>query len=585
MKILLSTLNSKYVQSNLAIRYLRSSVKDLPLEISLQEYNINQRLEYIIGEIYRCQADLLAFSCYIWNLEPTLEICQILKQVAPEIRVVLGGPEVSFQAEKFLVEHPYIDYIVRGEGEETFRQLLLALLHGSDLIELPGLTSWHKGQVVSGRERPLLTDLDQIPSPFSEHLEEYENKLVYYESSRGCPFNCQYCLSATIPGVRTFSMERIQTDLWRLITAEVAKVKFVDRTFNYDAERALKIMRFLVKHQRKTRFHFEITAHLLTDEILSFLRDVPVGLFQFEIGVQSTNSITLKEVSRKDDFHRLSEVVKTIKSYDNIHLHLDLISGLPKEDYQSFQRSFNDAFHLRPDNLQLGFLKLLKGSKIREHATDYGYRYLPKPPYEVLLNESLSFDQILELKQVEDLLEKYYNSHKFTLALDFIITRYYSDNPYRFFQELTDRWLKKGYHRAPLKDIILYQFLWEFYQQISDQDIGLFKEYLKFDFLCQRRTTNLPRWLSSAKMKDFKDRCFQFVHDPQKIQTYLPSLVNLPGKQILRRILIEPFAFDLLTYQQNKFSGKIPTEEIYILFDYESRDARSGEVHWCQIDF
>lgn len=585
MKILLTTLNAKYVQSNLAIRYLRSSVQDLPLNISLREYNINQRSEYILAEIYRSKADLIAFSCYIWNITPTLEICQILKEVAPEIKLVLGGPEVSFQTENFLNQHPYVDYIVRGEGEETFRQLLLALSERKKLIELPGLTSWSDGEVVSGPERPLTRELDQIPSPFLAHLDEYTNKLVYYESSRGCPFSCQYCLSSTIKGVRTFSLERIKRDLGRLILAEVNKVKFVDRTFNYDPERALEIMRFLIKEQRKTKFHFEITAHLVTDEILKFLRDVPEGLFQFEIGIQSTNGLTLKEINRRDDFQRVREVVQTLRDWKNIHLHLDLICGLPKEDYRSFQRSFNDVFSLKPDKLQLGFLKLLKGSGIREQAKDYGYRYLAKPPYEVLQNDYLSFQQILELKQVEDLLEKYYNSQKCTMAIDFIISREYWDNPYRFFRELAVQWLAKGYHHAPRKDLHLYQFLLEFYQEKNAQDIGLFKEYLKFDLLRQRRISNLPPWLGSEQMPDFKDRCYQFVHDPLKINEYLPSLIDLAGKRILRRIWIEPFSFDLFSYQQQKYTGKISHQEIYLLFDYESRDPISGQVSWRKIVF
>lgn len=585
MKLLLTTLNSKYVHSNLAIRYLRSYCQDLPIKIELKEFNINQHLDYIFAEIYKTRANLVAFSCYIWNIIPTLELCSNLKKVRPDLQIILGGPEVSFDPETVLQENPDLDWIIKGEGEETFRELLHLLLQGQELGVIPGLVYRQGEKIIIGPDRPFIANLDQISSPFIAHLEEYENKLVYYESSRGCPFNCQYCLSSTFKGVRTFSRQRIEQDLLRLINAGVKKVKFVDRTFNFDPDHALHIMQFLLQHQKETAFHFEITAHLLTDEMIEFLQDAPVGLFQFEIGVQSTHKATLKKIKRVDDFERLTQVVKQLSALENIHLHLDLIAGLPEEDYQRFQRSFNDVFQLRPGNLQMGFLKLLKGSGIRENYEDYGYKFIEQPPYEILANDLISFDEILELKMVEDLMETFYNSHKFEYSVDFIIQRGYVDNPYAFFKELKNLWEEKEYHHRPHKDASLYQFLLEFYREKMKEDINLFREYLKFDYLRTIRTTVLPDWLNEVEVEDYKERVFQFVNDEEQINRYLPHLKEFSQRQIMRRILIQPFAFDLFAYQKQNFQGEMKGSPYFILFDYDQRDPIFNRVNYMEIAF
>lgn len=585
MKLLLTTLNSKYIHSNLAIRYLRSYCQDLSIEIELKEFNVNQHLDYIFAEIYKTRANIVAFSCYIWNITPILELCSNLKKVLPDLQIVLGGPEVSFDPEAVLLENPELDWIIKGEGEETFRELLNLLIQGKKPDLIPGLVYRQGEKMIVGPDRPFMVDLDQIPSPFYAHFEEYENKLVYYESSRGCPFNCQYCLSSTFKGVRTFSRERIEQDLYRLVNAGVKKVKFVDRTFNFDPDHALHIMKFLLEHQRETTFHFEITAHLLNDEIIEFLQDAPTGLFQFEIGVQSTHESTLKQIKRVDDFERITQVVKQLLSLKNIHLHLDLIAGLPKEDYQRFQKSFNDVFQLRPSNLQLGFLKLLKGSGIRENYQEYGYEFLEQPPYEILSNNLMSFDEILELKMVEDLLETFYNSHKFEYSVDFIIQKGYVDNPYTFFKELKNLWEEKENHHRPHKDIALYQFLLEFYQEKMKEDLDIFQEYLKFDYLRTIRTTLLPDWLNEVEVEDYKERVYQFVNDEEQVKRYLPHLKELPYRQIVRRILIQPFAFDLFAYHNQNFHGEMKEGPYFILFDYDQRDPIFNRVNYTEIPF
>lgn len=585
MKILLTTLNSKYVHSNLAIRYLRSYCSDLPVEIILKEFNINQNRDYILAEIYKSRADLIAFSCYIWNISSTLQLCSILKQVMPQTKIILGGPEVSFDPENLLQEHSFLDFIIRDEGEESFRELLLILLQEGELGKIAGVTYQQGQEIISGPDRPLIADLDHIPSPFTDRFDEYANKLIYYESSRGCPFNCQYCLSSTLKGVRTFSMKRIQNDLLNLINAGVKKVKFVDRTFNFNSEHALQIMRFLLKHRKNTAFHFEITAHLITDEMLEFLRQVPAGLFQFEIGVQSTNYETLKQIRRKDDFNRLSKVVHVISEYQNIRLHLDLIAGLPAEDYHRFQQSFNDVFKLRPDKLQLGFLKLLKGSGIRKDAEQFDYKYLKSPPYEILENSLISYHEILELKLVEDVLETYYNSHKFELSVDFLIKHYYSLNPFLFFKELKDFWEKEGFQHAPKKDAVLYKLLLDFYQSRFKEDISIFREYLKFDFLRNFRISTLPEWLYSVKIENYKNRCYQFVNDPDNLKKYLPHYCNLEARSILRKILIIPFRFDIFALREEDEIESIDFQPIFVLFDYDNRDPIFNHAHYQMIKF
>ena len=592
MKVFLTTLNSKFIHSNLAIRYLSAYCRDLPVEMEICEFNINQNLDYILAQIYKAQPDVVGFSCYIWNIVPTLQLCSNLRKVLPNLKIVLGGPEVSFDSAEILRRHNFIDYIVRGEGEVTFYELLQKLISPKVLEELPdismdeiaGLTFWQNGAVISAPDRPLLTNLDEIPSPYATGLSDYENRLVYYESSRGCPFNCQYCLSSTQKGVRTFSMPRIYEDLTTLINARVKMVKFVDRTFNFDPVHAVQIMRFLLENQRQTTFHFEITAHLVTEEMLELLKAAPVGLFQFEIGVQTTFAPTLRAIRRAEDFARLTEVVRVVSSYQNVHLHLDLIAGLPEEDYTHFRQSFNDVFNLKPDNLQLGFLKMLKGSGIRNDAEKYAYQYTEEPPYEVLSNRFISYSEILDLKMIEDLLETYYNSHKFDFSVDFIITRFYFAKPFDFFNNLKDYWETHDYHHRPHKDVALYEILFHFYQDKLGEELDIFQEYLKLDFLRTIRTVLLPEWLNHVEVPDYKARVFKFINDHENIQRYLPGVQGLDSRQILRRILVEPFKFDLLHYKERGYQGKLDSNEtLYVLFDYEERDPIFNRVKYTPI--
>ena len=365
---LLIGINAKYIHTNLAIRYLKAYCNKQYQSIALKEFSINDSLDNVLKEVYCKHTHVYAFSCYIWNIDRVLKLCSNLKKLNPDAVVVLGGPEVSFDAETLITMHKYIDYIIRGEGEETFLELLQLLksdMHNN--AEILGLTYRLGNQIVSTPDRPLLQNLDIIPFPY-EDIKQLSNKIIYYETSRGCPFNCQYCLSSTLHGVRYFSMDRIKQELKQFIDLGVKQVKLVDRTFNCNKQHSLEIIKYIIKLQSKTNFHFEIGADLLDDEIIAVLATAPKDMFQFEIGVQSTNQIALREISRAMNIDKVKQNVLSLQQARNSHLHLDLIAGLPFEDFNSFGRSFDEVHQLLPDMLQLGFLKLLKGSGIRNRA-------------------------------------------------------------------------------------------------------------------------------------------------------------------------------------------------------------------------
>ena len=338
LKILLTTLNSKFIHTNLAIRYLRESVKDL-VKVDVREYTINNQLDYILKDIYKHDYDVVLFSTYIWNIYDIVKLCENLKKVKPELKIGLGGPEVTYDSENAMEKYPFVDYILCGEGELVFRSLVEHFLGEKNIEDVKGIVYRKDGQIIVNEEMELLQNLDEIPSPYENlDVKEYENRIVYYETSRGCPFNCQYCLSSAIKGLRYFGIDRVKRDLKNLIDARVSQIKFIDRTFNANKKFAKEIMEFLMENDNGyTTYHFEVTAHLLDDDMLDFLKNCKEGLFQFEIGVQTTNQEALDAVGRRDDFEKLSYVVKTIESYQNIHQHLDLIAGLPYEGYERFE--------------------------------------------------------------------------------------------------------------------------------------------------------------------------------------------------------------------------------------------------------
>ncbi|TDX59304.1 B12-binding domain-containing radical SAM protein [Orenia marismortui] len=582
MDILLTTLNSKYIHSSLALRYIRGYCED-QFNINLLEYTINQHGDDIVAEIYRQQADIIGFSCYIWNIEKTLEVIKLLKKVQPEVKVILGGPEVSYDPVQVMKENKEIDYIVYGEGEITFKELLIELEDKEDFEGIEGLVYRKEGSIIKNKSRAVIEDLDIIPSPYSD-LEGLDNKIIYFESNRGCPYNCQYCLSSTLSAVRYFSLDRVKEDLLKLIKAKVRQVKFVDRTFNCNQNRALEIFKFLLENKaedHEMNFHFEITADLLTDEVIEFLADVPKGYFQFEIGVQSTNKDTLEVIDRRVSFERLSKVVKSLSQPENIHLHLDLIAGLPKEDYQSFKQSFNDVYNLNPGRLQLGFLKLLKGSGLRNKAVEYEFVWMDNPPYEVLASKELSYKEILKLKMIEEVLESYGNSHNFENSLEFIISNFY-DTPFDFYEDLASFWEEKGYYRYAHKFQNLYKYLQEFYREYCKDSLDIFGEILKFDFLLNKRKIDLPKFLSKYEIDDYKSKFKSFINNDNNIRKYLPNLSKYSSRRIQRKVQVEGFAYDIVEVikDMDKYHKKKLTN---ILFDYYDKEGLFDKAKFTKI--
>ena len=568
MKILLTTLNSKFIHTNLAIRYLKSYTKDL-VDADIREYTINNDLDYILKDIYKNDYDVILFSTYIWNVLDIVKLCENIKKVKPNTIIGLGGPEVTYDSENAMEKYPFVDYILCGEGELVFRDLVMYLQGNKNIEDVEGIVYRNNGEIVVNRPKELLQNLDEIPSPY-ENLDpkEYENRIVYYETSRGCPFNCQYCLSSTLKGLRYFSIDRVKKDLKALIDARVSQIKFIDRTFNANKKFAKEIMNFLMENDNDyTTYHFEVTAHLLDDDMLEFLSNCKEGLFQFEIGVQTTNQKVLDAVGRRDDFTKLSKVVKKIASYRNIHQHLDLIAGLPYEDYASFENSFNDVFNLGIEHLQLGFLKMIKGTGVRKTANEHGYKYKDYPPYEVLYNNYISYSQ---LKDIEEILEKYYNSKNFVLSMRYIIFNYYKESPFKFFEEFAIYFDKNGYFDVAQGKNQLYKILLDFYNESINKNNDLFNDILKYDYISLGKTSNIPQFFNKLDMEDFKNRCHVFLQDESNISKYLPNFENKPAKHIIKYVHFEPFKFDILELKKD-INKNIDKEDNVVMFVYDDK--------------
>ncbi|HCQ5684563.1 TPA: B12-binding domain-containing radical SAM protein [Clostridioides difficile] len=571
MKILLTTLNSKFIHTNLAIRYLKEFVRDL-IEVSMKEYTINNDLDYILKDIYKNEYDIILFSTYIWNVGDIVKLCDNLKKIRPNTKIALGGPEVSYDSYEAMKKYDFVDYILYGEGELIFRDLVLHLQGKMEINDVNGLVYRQGNEIIVNKPMELLQNLDEIPSPYENlNPKEYENRIVYYESSRGCPFNCQYCLSSTIPGLRYFSLDRIKSDLKALIDARVSQIKFIDRTFNANRKVAMEIMDFLMKNDNGyTTYHFEVTAYLIDDKMLEFLADCKEGLFQFEIGVQSTNEKTLDAVGRRDDFKKLSHVVQTVASYRNIHQHLDLIAGLPYEDYKSFENSFNDVFNLGIEHLQLGFLKMIKGTGMRKVADEHGFKYKDYAPYEFLYNNYISYEETLKLKDIEDILERYYNSKNFVLSMRYIIGRFYKQSPFKFFEFFAKYFDENGYFDLAQGKNQLYKILMDFYNEKINIDNDVFNDILKYDYISLGKTSNMPQFFNKLDMDDFKNRCHVFLQDNDNLSTYLPSFVDKPAKHIIKYVHFEPFRFNVVDLK-NDINTEIRELENVVLFEYDDK--------------
>jgi radical SAM superfamily enzyme YgiQ (UPF0313 family) len=576
MKTILTTLNSKFIHSALSIRYLKSYSKEIPID--LMEFTINQNIDYIAGEIYKKNPDIIGFSTYIWNRDETLKICEMLKIIKPSIKIILGGPEVSFDGDEILKKHWFIDFIVYGEGEETFNQLLKTIINKEyDYNNINGLIYRDSGKIITNPPRQLIKNLDSIPSPYRDAEDDFQNKIVYFESSRGCPFNCKFCLSSTIKGVRYFSLDRVKEDLNILIDSKVRQVKFVDRTFNANKKYAMEIMNFIMeKNPKNMNFHFEVTAHLLDDEMLAFMKDAKEGLFQLEIGVQSTNEKTIEAIGRTTDFKKLKAVTEGIRSFKNIHQHLDLIAGLPYEDYESFKKSFNDVYEIKPEKIQLGFLKLLKGSQLRKDKEKYGFKLLDIPPYEVLETDYIKYDDMLKLKGIEDLVEKYYNEGYFENTLEYIIVNHYKE-PFAFFEDYLEYWEEKKYHTISHSRNRLYEILLEFCAYKDFSDLRVVNEILKYDYIYNNKNPNIPKSIERIEVEFVQKNKHDVLKNEKLLNDCLIHCKGMTTKNIIKKVHIEAFKLDLIQLVDKAYVlDNEMIKNTYILFDY-----KDGIINGC----
>lgn len=472
MKILLAACNAKYIHSNLAVYNLRAYAEEYRENIILKEYTINQQKDEILRDIYLEKPDIICFSCYIWNISFVKEIAENLKKILPESVFWAGGPEVSFDAEDFLKKNPGFFGVMVGEGEETFRELCRFYVENKGSLEEISGIAFYSGEKIRHNGWREIMDLSKVPFAY-ENMEDFRNKIVYYESSRGCPFSCSYCLSSVDKKLRFRNLDLVKKELQFFIDRKVPQVKFVDRTFNCKHSHAMEIWKYILEHDNGiTNFHFEISADLLKEEELSLMEKMRPGLIQLEIGVQSTNPETIRAIRRTMDFERLSEIVNKVRSFGNIHQHLDLIAGLPYENYDSFRNSFNQVYALKPEQLQLGFLKVLKGSLMKEMAEEYGILHKEREPYEVLSTKWLSYGEILKLKTVESMVEVYYNSGQFQNTLNYMES--FFEDAFSMYEELGKFYEEKGYHSISHSRMRRYEILLEFlegYQEISREKV------------------------------------------------------------------------------------------------------------------
>ena len=514
-KIVLAGINSQYVHLNLAVRYLKKYVEaNSDLKIEIYETNINNQVFNIIKDIYELNPDKIIFSTYIWNKEYIVEIVKELKKVLPNVEIILGGPEVSYKWEKFMANMPEVDALLLGEGEKV----ILNFLTKKDKKAL-GVVYRENGEIIFNGIEPIIENLDIVPFPYEDWELEDRTKIFYYESSRGCPFSCSYCLSSIDKTVRYYSLDRVKKDLKRFLDSPIKLLKFVDRTFNLKKERYMEIWQFLLENYREgITFHFEINANIFDDETLDFLEKVPKGYFQFEIGVQSINPETMVAIKRNNILDKLAHNVRRISR--NIHLHLDLIAGLPYETYDIFKDSFNYVYNLKPEMIQLGFLKLLKGTQMYDEVEKYQYKYYSKPPYEVFSNKFISFGELVKLKNLEKMLDYYYNSEKFSYTCDFVIKNNF-DSAFTFFEKIADYYDKKEYLKISHKEVALFNILYDFYVENNLKDLDIFVEFLKYDYLALGKPGSYPEWLKSNKNSELhnqliKDSEFKSVREGHK---------------------------------------------------------------------
>lgn len=589
MKVLLAAINAKYIHSNLGIYSLKTygekMLKEWGLaeqaEISLAEYTINHQMEQILQDIYKRKPDVIGFSCYIWNISYVKMILADIKKVLPDVKIWAGGPEVSYHGEAFLKEEPAVDLVMMGEGEITFAHFLKALLEGEDLKQVPGLMVRNADGTFTNTGFRQVMDMSQIPFPYAfMDMKELEHRIIYYESSRGCPFSCAYCLSSIDKKLRFRSLDLVLPELEWFLQAKVPQVKFVDRTFNCKKSYAMAIWQYIRDHDNGvTNFHFEIAADLLDKDELDLLSTMRPGLVQLEIGVQSTNEKTLEAIRRKTDIEEIREITETINSWHNIHQHLDLIAGLPWEDLESFKKSFNDVYEMEPEQLQLGFLKVLKGSYMEELIPDCDLLYSAAPPYEVLCTKWLSYGDVLELKDIEEMTEVHYNSRQFTCTLKELEKEF--DTPYEMFSFMAGYYNKNHLFGISHSRIARYEILWKIIQERLEKNgkyetqamaenvnisekLELYRDLLMTDLCLRENVKSRPTF--ARDLSSSKDFVREFFQKEEKTPEHLSGYEGYDSRQMAKMAHLEPLR-----------------DGTYLLFDYKKRDPLSYNARTVRV--
>lgn len=575
MKVLLVGINAKYIHSNLAIHSLSAYADRYKNNIEIVEYTINHYKDFILGDIFKKKPDVIGFSCYIWNIEMVIGIMGELYKVLPHIQIWLGGPEVSYRPSELLEEYPYVKGIMVGEGEKSFLNLMEHYIdYKKPLSEIRGILYREDNGTIKTNSPAEIMDMSTIPFPF-EDLDKFENRIIYYESSRGCPFSCSYCLSSVEKRVRFRDVDLVKEELKHFLDCKVPQVKFVDRTFNCNHKHTMEIWKFIYENDNGiTNFHFEIAADLLNETELDLIGKMRPGLIQLEIGIQSTNPETLNAIDRTMDLEKLAKIVDRINKNENVHQHLDLIAGLPFENYESFGRSFNEVYAMRPNQLQLGFLKLLSGTVMDQKKGEYNIVYQESPPYEVLYTKWLGFDEILRLKIIEEMVEVYYNSNQFIYSLKYLEKLF--ETPFELYERLADFYETRGLLELKHSRMERYHHLFEFSKECNkgkkEIEEVVFSELLVFDLYLRENIKSRPFFAEDES--EYKDFVRRFYEEQEKENTLLLDYIGYNAKQMSRMTHIERFRINPFTMKK---------EETYILFDYKNRNPLTYEARTLKI--
>ena len=579
-KILWLALNAKYSHTSLSVRYLREAVPGS----EIMELTINHQLLAMLGEIYSAQPKVLGISCYIWNIELVKNLLKLLPAALPNTIIICGGPEVSYGVAEFMQEFPMVDYVCRGEGEVALPELVNYLQQADfdrskvngqlDQSAIPGI-AWRSltGQINEGQDVTVADFAGKVPFAYrAEEMADIKERILYYETSRGCPFSCAYCLSCATAGVRFLPLERVFKELDFFVAHDVRQVKFVDRTFNAKKSHFLPILQYLLKLPAdcRTNFHFEVAIDYLDEEVMQVLAQLPKGRVQLEIGIQSTNPATLKAVSRVNHWQDIADHIQKIMSFHNMHLHVDLIIGLPGEGMESFQKSFNDVYALQTDMLQLGFLKFLKGATMMQLIDAYHYQYMPMAPYEVLQNDVLSYGQIRWFHSFEQVFELYYNAGRCRKTANYLIQECEQGDAFAFWQKFTDWWEAQGFHKIGHSTKNLYGYLRDFALAAYALPADLLDNLLRYDALLSDGGKIRPENLNWNRLQ-YQDITADFWKGaPSRVRVYLPDYEFTNWRDVNKKYHIEVFAYNMMLTGQDLTGQKLTRQQTALLFDYNA---------------